>query len=87
MQSDYRQFGLATSQKIYHRIDYGTTQVNEKRKALLDNKKLVLVLDLDNTLMHSKEYFMKPEMARQHEYRKSAGSKLVDADRSIYHIW
>ena len=30
---------------------------------------------------------MKPEMARQREYRKSYGYKLVDPDRSIYHIW
>ena len=53
----------------------------------MKNEKLVLVLDLDNTLMHSREYMMKPEMARHHTYRKSCGSKLIDEDRSIYHIW
>ena len=53
----------------------------------MKDEKLVLVLDLDNTLMHSKEYMMKPEMARHHTYRKSCGSKLIDEDRSIYQIW
>ena len=87
MQSDYRQFGLATSQKIYHRIDFGTSQVNEKTKALMNDKKLVLVLDLDNTLMHSRDYRMRPEMAKHKLYSKACGSKLIDADMSIYHIW
>lgn len=69
------------------RIDYGTSQVNEKKKALMEAKRLVLVLDLDNTLLHSSEFRMKSEMARRPEYKKRENFAVYDAEKSKYHIW
>ena len=45
------------------------------------------MLDLDNTLIHARDYQMRPEMSSLPEYRKRCGSKLVDPDRGTYHIW
>ena len=35
------------------RAEFGEEQVSEKKRQLMEQKKLVLVLDLDNTLLHS----------------------------------
>ncbi len=35
------------------RAEYGKMQVSEKKRELMENRKLVLVLDLDNTLLHT----------------------------------
>jgi predicted HAD superfamily phosphohydrolase YqeG len=70
MQDGYRQFGLLNdSQMIYNRTEYGNTQVNEKKEHLMKSKKLVLVLDLDNTLIHSTEYRMHREYLKHKKYR------------------
>ena len=51
---DYRQFGLLfCNQREFLRADFGKTQVDEKKRNLIQQRKLVLVLDLDNTLLHS----------------------------------
>jgi hypothetical protein len=57
----HRQFGLlAGSAKVFNRSDFGATQVDERKEHLMKSKKLVLVLDLDNTLLHSKEHPIYP---------------------------
>ena len=38
------------------RAEFGKTQVTEKKRQLMEQKKLVLVLDLDNTLLHSEMF-------------------------------
>ena len=60
--------------------------MNERKEQLIANCKLVLVLDLDNTLLHSTEYNLKPEFMKQIKDRPS-GIQLVDSVRSIYHVW
>ena len=53
-ESDYRQFSLLfCNQNEYLRAEFGKSQVREKKRNLMAEKKLVLVLDLDNTLLHS----------------------------------
>ena len=47
---------------------------------------MVLVLDLDNTLLHSCEQPMSKEMLRDKKYWQP-GCEVQDADRSLYHIW
>ena len=63
----YRQFGLdaSGSQNVYSREDYGISQVNEIKQELIKSEKLVLVLDLDNTLLHSSQYVISPEMVKR----------------------
>ena len=51
---DFRQFGLLfCDEQEYLRAEYGKIQVSEKKRELMENRKLVLVLDLDNTLLHT----------------------------------
>ena len=38
------------------RADFGKVQVKEKKRHLMEQRKLVLVLDLDNTLLHSEVF-------------------------------
>ena len=53
-ESDYRQFSLLfCNQNEYLRAEFGKGQVREKKRNLIAEKKLVLVLDLDNTLIHA----------------------------------
>ena len=50
----------------------------------MKSKKLVLVLDLDNTLLHSKEHPIYPYQLKRDGIN---GNKLVDKLKSKYHIW
>jgi len=54
---DYRKFGLLfCTEEEYLRAEFGKSQVYEKKQQLMQHKKLVLVLDLDNTLLHSEVF-------------------------------
>lgn len=54
MENDYRQFGLLfCAQQEYLRNRFGQGLVLQKKKDLIRDRRLVLVLDLDNTLLHS----------------------------------
>ena len=50
----------------------------------MQKKKLVLVLDLDNTLIHSIPFQMKPEFFR---INGAQGKFCIDKLKSEYHIW
>ena len=57
MENDYRQFGLLRLQeKEYYRAEYGKAEIEKKKQSLMKNRKLVLVLDLDNTLIQSTSF-------------------------------
>lgn len=71
---------------IYVRSDFGNAMINEVKAQLIKNAKLVLVLDLDNTLLHSREYPLSKEMARSRKFNKS-GVQLQDPVKSRYHMW
>ena len=54
---DYRKFALLfCNDDEFLREEYGRSQVLEKKQQLIQNRKLVLVLDLDNTLLHSEVF-------------------------------
>jgi TFIIF-interacting CTD phosphatase-like protein len=85
--SSYRQFGLlAGSSKVFTRADYGTTQVDEKKESLMKAKKLVLVLDLDNTLLHANEFPLSLKQKKNPHFR-TPNLHCIDSNRYIYHIW
>jgi TFIIF-interacting CTD phosphatase-like protein len=46
----------------------------------------VLVLDLDNTLLHSTEKPITSEMLKDKKYWRR-GVEVVDAARTLYHAW
>ena len=69
---------------VHH--EEGAKQVQNKKQELLNQKKLVLVLDLDNTLIHSKE--VKPEDLRfkQHAKGRHGYIELLDDLRCVYEV-
>lgn len=71
---------------MFNSTEFGHSEVHEKKESFLKNKKLVLVLDLDHTLVHSKEMELTKEMKRHPKYRKP-GIQLVDPLKSIYNMW
>lgn len=85
--ASYRQFGMLTgASEIYVRSDFGNAMVNKVQTQLISSKKLVLVLDLDNTLLHSREFPLTKEMARSKKFRQR-GVCLYDSVKSRYHMW
>jgi hypothetical protein len=72
MQGKYRQFGLMGEfKKIFTLVEHGAEQINERKEQLYKARKLVLVLDLDNTLLHSTEFRMSSEHFKQKNFRRS----------------
>ncbi len=56
---EYRQYAFLNNSKVLVKSTHGHEMVKTKKDDLIRNKKLVLVLDLDNTLLHSKELGLK----------------------------
>ena len=53
----YREYALLGRGKgLLIRSDYAPNYIQKEVEKLFQNKKLVLVLDLDNTLIHTKDY-------------------------------
>ena len=69
---------------VHHEV--GAKQVQNKKQDLIALKKLVLVLDLDNTLIHSKEVKAEDMKFKQHARTRHAYIELLDELRSVYEI-
>jgi len=85
MQANYRQFALlADNEQIFTRVEYGNAQVELFKVNLFKEKKLVLVLDLDHTLIHA----MDTPLNRKNDKRfREDGIHLRDGELSKYLIW
>lgn len=79
----YRQFALLNNQRVQVHSEYGQEQVKQRKEAIIKDKKLVLVLDLDHTLIHSKEYISQKPIMR---HRNENLIQVVDPLKSIYEI-
>ena len=77
---------MAGSSNVFSSSTFGASQVNERKAHLMKSKKLVLVLDLDNTLIHSKEFPLTKEASKHRKYRMP-GIQLMDPVKHVYHIW
>lgn len=69
---------------VHH--EEGAKLVHNKKLDILNKKKLVLVLDLDNTLIHSKEVGPKDLRFKQHARGRHGYVELLDDLRSIYEV-
>lgn len=62
MEGKYRQFGLMGDfKKIFTLVECGAEHINDKKAQLFAARKLVLVLDIDNTLLHATEFRLSPD--------------------------
>ena len=64
--------------------DVGEQHVQERKKQIIADRKLVLVLDLDNTLIHSKEINLRELKCK--DSRDPQYLFLIDEVLSIYEI-
>ena len=81
---EYRQFAFLHHQKVMVHHDEGIKQVEQKMKDLINRKQLVLVLDLDNTLIHSKEVKHEELVIKRHSKSRNTYVELLDDLRSVY---
>ena len=65
--------------------DHGVALVEQKKQELMNQKKLVLILDLDNTLLHSKEIPIQQRSGNQRMVKTQI--KLIDPLLSLYELW
>ena len=79
---EYRQFALLNHSSVHVHSEFGQEQVKERKQQILDQRMLVLVLDLDHTLLHSKE--MKLEDMKHKHSRDKSYISLIDPLLSIY---
>jgi len=88
MEGKYRQFGLMGDfKKIFTLVECGTEHINDKKVELFTARKLVLVLDIDNTLLHATEFRLSSERIKQQPCFRKSGIQLADPLKSVYHIW
>lgn len=78
---DYRKFAFLEQTDVVVRKNVGQRMIQEKKEELIKEGKLVLVLDLDNTLMHSKELRIKPNQRVPLDIGQSS---LIDELKGIY---
>lgn len=72
---------------MYCHPEYGLTQVNDVKAQLLQAEKLVLVLDLDNTLIHCTPFRITTEMVKRNRCFRETGISVFDSLKGKYHMW
>ncbi|CDW87741.1 tfiif-interacting component of the c-terminal domain phosphatase [Stylonychia lemnae] len=81
--SQYRQFALLNHQTVQVHRAVGQSQVEEKKKHIMRDRKLVLVLDLDNTLIHTRDVQKQDLKIKSKDNGYIA---LIDQYKCIYEI-